>query len=936
MRGEARVREALGFVTLLWNHPFLTGMLILIFTPPFFPLVVYFSPLLMSTALCVVALVSVGSQMEKIKAEGGPGQFENHLRRDQGISTWMPRDGLRIESLGHHYGHRDNRHRNHYANINVVPVTPSWTEGSVGGATTTRVSVPLRPEPVENNPPTPAAVESDEDWLDKWVMEYESRPGWGEQEDQTLPTPVIQTSTRSLAPATSVIPTSISGRDESNEYVSSVSPVKRTRSEIHEEKCPIASVPAPAVARDAGAASALVAHRENLTRSFPPMPPTPTSGNQEEVVVVLKESVLQPYISFAPICTGREKQVNRICQPTQEMHTVPTNSVVVERVSDVQALQSIDKLLYAEMGGSTPPISLPRNAGSSADVKSSRLENSSGTKPQVILYEEAMSPQLNAKASVSASKGHAVEASEKNRNKIAIGASPDIAGETPLLRHLKTSRTEKQSRTSSGYSPLVLRTSRGLMSEKVLPPPQFSPRLLQSLQPLPPKGFSPRLPNSSMVPLSNPVEKIPQWVYDGIPKETTETQVKQAETAKEKHVTASEQAVKVLSYPRRRTHARRPSPIQVNYDDLQPRSFNVSTANKSNINLAKSVAPDTILKETTSEQAPEVSPHMPVARADLACGAATIRKPVDADPPPNRILENFATERMHGNDVPHGSTKVASIEKAALPISTTPAAFSPRTTPLAVAASSDVDGAAVSPRQASVAASPRTCSPTASSSRETTMAASPRQASIAASPTPASVASSPRRPSVPSSPSIPYSRRRRHGFMYASDKLALTSPSLLDEVSYYYDAPPAAAADKEEKVVAELAAESSEEYVPIEKEVSSLPKVEVNDLPDLKIEEYSISAPYPVDGALHWGRSLSARRSSPSRKSRRRLEPRRVVMSQDTDRFSLKKSLSLKILDSTSDDERESVTPRASRRLGRTIKPLVWRSRSMTNREDSD
>jgi hypothetical protein len=134
----------------------------------------------------------------------------------------------------------------------------------------------------------------------------------------------------------------------------------------------------------------------------------------------------------------------------------------------------------------------------------------------------------------------------------------------------------------------------------------------------------------------------------------------------------------------------------------------------------------------------------------------------------------------------------------------------------------------------------------------------------------------------------------------------------------YYDTP---ADEKEDSDTAD--------YVPIEKEV--------------RFQEVNKEAVAEVDDE-HWGRMNSSLRRSSN--SRRRLEPRRVVTSLNADdMFCLKKSLSMrngqtiKFVDSssTTDDDRESITPRSSRRsMGRTIKPLVWRSRSVQPREDSD
>jgi hypothetical protein len=1068
MRGGAHVKEALGLVTLLWNHPVLTGLLLLIFTPPFFPMVVYFSPLLMSTALCVVALVSVGSQMEKIKAEGGPGQLENHLGREHGVSRWVPRDNRPVsESMErHHYSHRES-HRSLYASSGInINVAPSWTGGNSGhDLATSRAIAQLRPQPVEEHPSTPPAEESEEDWWDNWVKEYESRPGWGEQEDQTLPTAAIRTSTTSQ-PAPPTIPTAVTTRPDRHQDAPPMTPRKPTRQETREEKPPTAPVAAPVAALVAAPVSVAVVNRQEVLRSLPPPPTTSTSGSsQDEVVVAVKESDLRPHISLAPIRTGREKrdvrQVDRIhskpaAQASEIQEAPAPRSVDVERVSDVQALQSIEKLLHMEMGGfntTTPPTSLSRNVG---DVKNVGLGNSSGTKPQVSVVREPMGPQANiAKGSgsvVSSGKGIAVEASEKNRNKIAVGAvappappapgalDDDIAGETPLLRHLKTSRSEKQAR-SAAYSPLPVRSSRGIMSEKVLPPPQFSPRLLQSLQPLPPKGFSPRLPNLSTVPLGNPVEKIPQWVYDGIPRERAQRaekaesaeraesqDVKQAETAEEKHVRAFEQAVRVLSYTRRRTHARRPAPSQVESATLQARR-DVSTSNTPIL----TPAPATTRKERTPEPMPyTVSPPWRPSPG----------KPVVAETLPARISEDVAVERGHGAGHESSSSNSTETAPVTLPTPRASAAFSPSTVvaaspqkasiaasprrasraaspqpapiaasprpaspqpapiaasprpaspqpapiaasprpaspqPVPIAASPRPAAVASSPQKASVAASPRRASRAsvpykplivssapwpasvasspqkpasiAASPQRASVASSPQRASIAASPRPPSrapsVATSPRRSSVASSPvrssspSMTHSRRRRHSSKHCTDKVAFTRIA----GSTYYDPP--SAAEKEKLLVAEeSAAAPSEEYVPIEHEVTAdLPVVEIK---EEVADSRSITSPARESGlfpdqeaALRWGRSYSA-----ARKSRRRLEPRRVVTSQDSDIFSLKTSFSTrngetkKFVDSSSDDERESVTPRASRRsMGRTIKPLVWRSRSVQAHEDSD
>ncbi|KAL2652673.1 hypothetical protein R1flu_020801 [Riccia fluitans] len=51
-------------LAIVWDHPLIAGLLILMFTPPMFPVLVFFSPLLISTGLWAVALISVGQQIE--------------------------------------------------------------------------------------------------------------------------------------------------------------------------------------------------------------------------------------------------------------------------------------------------------------------------------------------------------------------------------------------------------------------------------------------------------------------------------------------------------------------------------------------------------------------------------------------------------------------------------------------------------------------------------------------------------------------------------------------------------------------------------------------------------------------------------------------------------------------------------------------------------
>ncbi|KAL3684510.1 hypothetical protein R1sor_002532 [Riccia sorocarpa] len=66
-------------VSLVWDHPLIVGLFILMLTPPMFPVLVFFSPLLISTALCAVALISVGEQSEDPSKGNGAGGDDGEI-----------------------------------------------------------------------------------------------------------------------------------------------------------------------------------------------------------------------------------------------------------------------------------------------------------------------------------------------------------------------------------------------------------------------------------------------------------------------------------------------------------------------------------------------------------------------------------------------------------------------------------------------------------------------------------------------------------------------------------------------------------------------------------------------------------------------------------------------------------------------------------------
>lgn len=59
------------FVALVYAHPVITGAIMVLFTPPFFPIVKYFSPLLISTALFMLALLTMGPGKQASEGEDG-------------------------------------------------------------------------------------------------------------------------------------------------------------------------------------------------------------------------------------------------------------------------------------------------------------------------------------------------------------------------------------------------------------------------------------------------------------------------------------------------------------------------------------------------------------------------------------------------------------------------------------------------------------------------------------------------------------------------------------------------------------------------------------------------------------------------------------------------------------------------------------------------
>jgi hypothetical protein len=193
---------AMEMVSIVWHNPLITGAVILLLTPPFYPLLVYFSPLLMSTALCVAALLSIGPQIEKLQAQreegggGGPAAADGGVvpanrrpEQDAPAGAWIrvpdivaadsvtsaAAPGLaaqRYEHLGEWSGESE-----------VRRVWSSRRRSAAQETTRTREEEGAELQrgtkiPSSNN--KAAKKEEEEDRWAAWVREYEARPEWKE------------------------------------------------------------------------------------------------------------------------------------------------------------------------------------------------------------------------------------------------------------------------------------------------------------------------------------------------------------------------------------------------------------------------------------------------------------------------------------------------------------------------------------------------------------------------------------------------------------------------------------------------------------------------------------------------------------------------------------------------------------------------------------
>lgn len=75
-------------MALLWQHPLLSGLVLVFFTPPFFPIVKFFSPLLISTALFMLALFTVGGPETLTTTAAANLEDSAEFRRAPEVKVW--------------------------------------------------------------------------------------------------------------------------------------------------------------------------------------------------------------------------------------------------------------------------------------------------------------------------------------------------------------------------------------------------------------------------------------------------------------------------------------------------------------------------------------------------------------------------------------------------------------------------------------------------------------------------------------------------------------------------------------------------------------------------------------------------------------------------------------------------------------------------------
>jgi hypothetical protein len=101
------------FGALLWHHPLIACCFLVLFTPPFFPVLQFFSPLLISTALFMVAIITIGPDLRWTSVGDGDDDDDDdegeevQLIGDSQVEVLEDKKALvqlnRLQEHGHHH-----------------------------------------------------------------------------------------------------------------------------------------------------------------------------------------------------------------------------------------------------------------------------------------------------------------------------------------------------------------------------------------------------------------------------------------------------------------------------------------------------------------------------------------------------------------------------------------------------------------------------------------------------------------------------------------------------------------------------------------------------------------------------------------------------------------------------------------------------------------
>jgi hypothetical protein len=206
---------AMDLVMIFWHNPLLFLAVILLFTPPLYPLLVYFSPLLMSTALCVAALLSIKGHSSEVgdptvvvaaaapaassPSSSGPPHplhhHHHHRRHDDssdaaaaaaaaGAGTWIRVSDVVLAdsvssvaaSSGSSFAAHRYEHLVDWSGESQVQRVWSWSTDRAVDSAIQQQSRALR----SSNKSSEEEQQQEKDRWTTWVKEYEARPEWNE------------------------------------------------------------------------------------------------------------------------------------------------------------------------------------------------------------------------------------------------------------------------------------------------------------------------------------------------------------------------------------------------------------------------------------------------------------------------------------------------------------------------------------------------------------------------------------------------------------------------------------------------------------------------------------------------------------------------------------------------------------------------------------